>query len=108
MKGITRDGLDYEFTIVLEMDMKHIARVSKNRTSLFHDLPEFVPRIDTGQQIRKWCDSGTSKEKVKEMIIRCADRNALLDIYNKYPEFREPLREVFTNRKNALLNHQPN
>lgn len=108
MKGITRDGLDYEFTIVLDMDMKHIARVSKNRTSLFQELPEFVPNIDTGQQIRKWCESGTSIEQVKGMIIQCTDRNALLDLYNKYPEYRDSLQKTFSKRKHALLNHSTN
>jgi hypothetical protein len=41
LKGVTRDGMDYEFTIVLEVDIKHHAYASKDRTGLFMDQPEF-------------------------------------------------------------------
>ena len=32
LKGITRDGMDYEFTIVFDLDIKHNAVASKDRT----------------------------------------------------------------------------
>ena len=35
MKGVTRDGMDYEFTLVFELDIKHNAYASKDRTGLF-------------------------------------------------------------------------
>ena len=40
LKGVTRDGMDYEFTTVLEMNIKHFATSSKDRTGLFADKPE--------------------------------------------------------------------
>ena len=39
LKGVTREGLDYEFTIVLELDLKHQATATKDRTQLFMDKP---------------------------------------------------------------------
>ncbi|MDD3978513.1 MAG: AAA family ATPase, partial [Methanomicrobium sp.] len=42
MKGITRDGMDYEFTVVFDLDPKHNAVVSKDRTGLFMDKPEGI------------------------------------------------------------------
>jgi len=45
LKGITREGMDYEFTLVFDLDIKHNASASKDRTSLFIDKPEF--RITT-------------------------------------------------------------
>ena len=35
LKGITQDGFDYEFTLVLELDIKHNCTATKDRTSLF-------------------------------------------------------------------------
>jgi hypothetical protein len=35
LKGVTREGMDYEFTIVLDIDIKHNVNASKDRTGLF-------------------------------------------------------------------------
>jgi len=32
LKGVTREGMDHEFTVVLELDLKHNAQASKDRT----------------------------------------------------------------------------
>lgn len=55
---VQRDGLEYEFTVVLDIDVdKHIASASKDRTSLF-DGEVFVPTVETGQTILQWLESG--------------------------------------------------
>lgn len=58
-KEVTREGFEYELTMNLEfLNDKHIVKASKDRTSLFMGKPEFVPSIETGEEIRKWCESG--------------------------------------------------
>jgi hypothetical protein len=53
MAPVQRDGLEYEFTTVLDMDMAHQASASKDRTGLFdHNL--FIPSLETGKQIATW------------------------------------------------------
>ena len=42
MKGVTRDGMDYEFTLVFEIDIKNNAIATKDRTSIFIGMPEFT------------------------------------------------------------------
>jgi len=42
LKGITREGFDYEMTLVFDLDIKHNARASKDRTGLFQDKPPFI------------------------------------------------------------------
>ena len=55
---VQRDGLEYEFTVVLDIDVdKHVASASKDRTSLF-DGEVFVPTVETGQTILQWLESG--------------------------------------------------
>ena len=58
LKTVMRDGIDYEFTVVLDIDMKHNAKASKDRTGLFMDKPEFIITPDTGKAILNWCNEG--------------------------------------------------
>lgn len=63
LKEITREGFEYELTLNLELDTKHNAKASKDRTGLFIDKPDFVPTIETGKLIKQWCESGVPAEK---------------------------------------------
>mgnify|MGYP001228053015 CR=1 FL=1 len=55
LKGIAREGTDYEFTIVFDINMKHYCTATKDRTGLFADKPEFLITEETGQKIKSWC-----------------------------------------------------
>ncbi|MEE4561600.1 AAA family ATPase [Paenibacillus polymyxa] len=57
MAPVQRDGLEYEFTLVMDLSAHHIASVSKDRTGLFDGL-EFIPGVETGQQLAEWLESG--------------------------------------------------
>lgn len=71
MKEITREGFEYELTVNLELDIKHNATSSKDRTGLFMDKPMFTPSIETGESLLKWCESGVDADaEVKEAIAR--------------------------------------
>jgi hypothetical protein len=58
LKEITREGFEYELTANLEIDQRHNAKASKDRTGLFMGKPEFVPSEKTGEMIAEWCESG--------------------------------------------------
>jgi hypothetical protein len=58
LKEVTRDGFEYELTANLELDTRHNATASKDRTGLFMGSPSFIPSIETGLMIAEWCDSG--------------------------------------------------
>ena len=57
LKAIMRDGVDYEFTIVMDLNLKHHAVASKDRTNLFMGKPEFIITPETGNTILRWCNS---------------------------------------------------
>ena len=59
LKAVQRDNVDYEFTVVLDIDIKHHAIASKDRTGLFMGRPEFVITPNTGKEILSWCNSAT-------------------------------------------------
>lgn len=63
MKGITREGMDYEFTCVLDIDLAHFATASKDRTGLFMDEPDFKITSETGTKLLEWCNTGVDRFK---------------------------------------------
>lgn len=55
---IQRDGMEYEFTIVFDIDReRHYAIASKDRTGLFEGKIEPITP-ETGELIRQWIDGG--------------------------------------------------
>jgi GTPase SAR1 family protein len=62
MAPIMRDGVEYEFTTVFDLDTSHQAQASKDRTQMFTDRI-FQITEDTGQQIIKWLNH-TQKEEL--------------------------------------------
>jgi len=118
LKGVQRDGLDYEFTIVLDVDSKHNAVASKDRTSLFISRPEFKISVETGKQINDWCNQGEdiiseiipgitteiiSEEELIQKINGCGSVDDLLTLYNKCPVYQETHLNLFTARRKELL-----
>jgi hypothetical protein len=69
LKEITREGFEYELTLNLELDVRHNATASKDRTGLFIDKPAFIPSIQTGEMIADWCNTGEERvDEVKDAI----------------------------------------
>lgn len=60
MAPIQREGMDYEFDLVLDLDLKHHAMASKDRTGLFDSSAPFLPTEETGRQIITWLRTGKS------------------------------------------------
>ena len=96
LKAIQRNDLDYEFTIVFDIDIIHNAKASKDRTGLFIDNPEFVINASTGKKIRDWCEQGVGmeREKVLKEIESCETIEGLRHIYSKYPEIQNKILQI--------------
>ncbi len=102
LKGVTRDGMDYEFTLVLDLDIKHNATASKDRTGVFMDKPAFVISEETGQTITSWCNIDENVDQVIEDIRKANSNQELQLIYNSYPEMTPKIRQELINRNNEL------
>ncbi len=102
LKGITRDGMDYEFTVVFDVDIKHLAKASKDRTGLFMDQPEEVITPEHGKKILKWCNSGISLSKIKEEISSANTIDELRTILRTYPEHKSRIEPLAIARKEQL------
>lgn len=103
LKAVMRDGIDYEFTIVLDIDMKHNVIASKDRTGLFMGKPEFIISSDTGHSILEWCNSGVDIEVVRMRMNEAETMDGLSYIYNKYPEWCQQLTPDYLTRKQVII-----
>lgn len=116
LKAVQRDGLDYEFTIVLDIDSKHNANASKDRTALFINTPDFRISPETGKQIYEWCNKGEditdfvienkitviSESELLEQINNCNSTDQLLQLFHKYPVYQESHLHYFTSKRKEL------
>lgn len=62
---IQRDGMEYEFTTVFDIQMSHRAESSKDRTGLFTDQI-FQVTEDTGKILKEWVQSAKQEEVTPE------------------------------------------
>jgi hypothetical protein len=75
---VQRDGMEYEFTVMLDIDMAHVASASKDRTSLF-DGRYFKVSQDTGAELLAWLESGAEQPQK----VSTAERDDLLGAMNE-------------------------
>lgn len=99
LKGVTRDGMDYEFTLVLEVDIKHNAIATKDRTGVFVGKPEFRITMDTGRIISDWCNEGATSEQIKSQIENCKEKEELRKLYVAFPQYHTELKAFFIAKK---------
>ena len=133
LKAVQRDGLDYEFTLVFDVDSKHFAVSSKDRTGLFIGKAEFKISEQTGKEILDWCNSGRgvselptneytqeeipkyfypsqdtssiSELEVYEAIQDCDTIPKLAALYRQFPQFQASLKPDFEVRKSLLTTY---
>ena len=105
LKGIQRDGLEYDFTLVFDLDIKNFATASKDRTRLFFGKPEQKLSAETGEQIRNWCNSGAeiTASDISERIGETKSLQELLELYKQYPQYKATLQPEYENRKRQLI-----
>lgn len=108
LKEVTREGFEYELTVNLELDTRHNAVASKDRTGLFMGKPAFIPTIETGKIIAEWCESGEEKDFYitwSEELNRCNTLADLVRLYNgnKPTIDNDPkLKEMFSSKQTEL------
>ncbi|GAB3217302.1 AAA family ATPase [Algoriphagus aestuariicola] len=118
LKGVQRDGLEYDFTIVFDVNIKHQASASKDRTGIFVDQPDFKISQETGQKILKWCMEGAPASQKPnafslidefeksldflDTIQACQSLDELIKLFNDNPHLQQIYRDEFIAQKNSL------
>lgn len=102
LKAIQRDGVEYEFTLVFNIDIKHMATSSKDRTGLYMNKPEFLITEETGKQILEWCNTSTSEEEIIRRINVCLAMKELVNLYRQFPMYQDKLKPIYLSKKEEL------
>lgn len=99
MAPIQRDGMEYEFTVVFDINYDSIARAVGDRTKLFSTIDgagrlvkrEFIITPDTGRELLNWLNTGT--ESLDEMCAVIAKKISIVSgddlgaLYNESSTF---------------------
>jgi hypothetical protein len=119
LKSVTKDGMDYEFTIVMDIDINHNATCSKDRTQLFSSGVPFKITQQTGEKIIEWCNGvriqtaevaeriereprfEVTAPSVEEMVAEIKHLEELVVLWGKIDHTQENY-DVFLKRKNEL------
>lgn len=108
---IQRDGMEYEFTVMLDLGLNHIASASKDRTSLF-DGQYFKPGEDTGRKLLEWLETGVDPEQQRRKLLEevrakwneCAGHEDAEGFHKWITETRKKTEEMITeNELQSLL-----
>jgi hypothetical protein len=111
LREITREGFEYELTINLELDTRHNATASKDRTGLFMGKPAFLPTEQTGKLIRQWCEQGEDAFAVHpgsewhQRVQDCSSQKELVELYNRYKsdvDVNPALQQLISNRRTII------
>jgi hypothetical protein len=112
LKEITREGFEYELTVNLELDTRHNATTSKDRTNLFAGKPAFVPSEKTGELIAQWCEQGEENFNViqpgsdwYQKVDNCTTQKELVALYNENKgdvDTNPLLQQLIANRRNII------
>ncbi len=111
LREITREGFEYELTINLEMDTRHFATASKDRTNLFMDKPAFIPSEKTGELIASWCEQGEEAFDIRpgsewyEKVDACHSHKELVELYQRHKQevdVNPLLQQLIANRRNQI------
>ena len=76
LKPVQREGVEYEFTVVLDVSQEHVASATKDRTSLF-DGRYFTISEETGQELKTWLESGVSADAPAKPALPLATESQL-------------------------------
>ena len=105
LKAVQREGLEYEFTVVFDLNMKNNAASSKDRTGIFFGKQEHIIGIETGRTLLKWCNEGKeiSVSEVSSKITNCKTISELITLFKEVPQFNESLKPDFEKKKRELV-----
>lgn len=111
---VQRDGMEYEFTVVLDVDVdKHMATPSKDRTGLF-DGKYFIPNKETGTELLSWLNDGVespekSMNKAQLETIKQAALDAQLENENLtqiiFERYNTTSKEMTESQANDLIGY---
>jgi hypothetical protein len=103
-KPFFKEGYEFDFTLVFDIDADHHAVCSKDRTQLFAEKIPFKIEVNTGLKIREWClgsavsfealedplkakiRATVTLEELTQLYRRVEDKNKYLEAFSQRAE----------------------
>jgi hypothetical protein len=106
---VQREGMEYEFTVFLELTIDHLATATKDRTSLFDGKPPFIPSVDTGSELLEWLELGVDNNNMSEiakeaLLERIAQIDNLFELRNWYKKHEQEINQLMPEHKTEVMN----
>jgi len=102
MQPDQRDGLEYEFDLVGDLDQGHYLRVTKSRCDALADQVIHKPGAELGHQLLDWLDNGEPPKDVDwpKALAACASREDLAVLWQRAQRLgkTQRLRDAFNQR----------
>lgn len=97
---VQREGMEYEFTVMLDINDQHVATATKDRTMLFADWHDHITK-ETGKKLLDWLESGKEPPKDIKMLAKeyvrqielCETPGELVDVLAKNLDLDNRLRK---------------
>lgn len=109
LKAVQRDGLEYDFSIVFDIDIYHQAHCTKDRTQLFQASDLFKINEEVGKKIAVWCDQSIrllkTDEGIKQAILKIDNMEDLHQYYKNHPNSPDHI-ELFTEQAEKIRKSQ--
>lgn len=86
LEDVQRDGFEYELDVMFNIENnKHLASISKDRTNLFTNTPEFLITEETGKLLKNWASKGRSEiDDALDLVRQSTTIEQLNGIYTNY------------------------
>jgi hypothetical protein len=108
LKAEQRDGLEYEFDVVCDLDTEHNGIVSKSRCSAIADKCYPHPGRNMAEPLARWLDAGTEAKAPEvrtapaQTAAPVASSDAALDSNGRHPSFTDAERKAFMAHLSSL------
>jgi hypothetical protein len=96
MKPVQKDGIEYDFNVVFELDSQHYAKSTKDRTQLFSSKIPYRITEKIGEEMLRWCKEGETKTNNDyiRMIRSCKTLDELKFLVDTEPGCRDNSLEI--------------
>ena len=113
---VQREGMDYEFTVMMDINQDHYATVSKDRTNMFRD-EVFMIDEKIGERLKEWLGQGVDRELLEnkkkitslmKMLDKPADEapEAFIGRTAKLPLVAENYGEIVNRLEVLVMEHK--
>lgn len=99
-----RDGLDFEMTLVFDLNQNNLATASKDRTNLFRGYEHIIDK-STGKKLMDWLNSGEKVKSIKDQVEQAANNDDLNFLWSTLTKEQKLANQsIFSNKKEQLTN----